>query len=497
MNAKRTLSLCLLAALLLQAAACGESSGAADDTTVPSSPDDTTTAAQVSEYTVPNVDYGGKTITMTGYDYDELWAILDYHVALEEENGDVINDAIVRRNRMVEEELNVSIELIPLGKNDRNSAAILEKYILAQEDTVQVGMQMTGGMSNLLATEGMLVDLNDITTLDLSNSWWNQAANEEFTIYGKQLTAVGDMSFFNLGAPVVFFFSKNMVEENKLDNPYQLVYDGKWTFDTMEKMATQVARDINGNGQVDNEDIFGFGSERAAINTFYFASGIRYSNRDSSGEIQLAINTEKTVDVTTKAVQLLRDKNTTIYSQDWMTEYPTNVFAEFMMPKRAKGELLFFANQLHVALSLRNAEYDFGVLPPPKYDEEQENYITFGNTAFCDQIVVPSTNTDLDMIGYFLEAMGYYAKQYITPAFIDVSVKGKVTRDEDSAKMIDLVYNSQIFDVGLTFNWGSLNSSLQAIVTNNNTPGFATQWASIESSVQIALDKTKAMLKGE
>ncbi|MBO5220245.1 MAG: hypothetical protein J6C52_12485 [Clostridia bacterium] len=192
-----------------------------------------TAAEEISEYIKPDVDYGGRTVTMTGYDYDGAWTILDYNMALEEENGDVINDAIVQRNRAVEEALNVNIELVPLGVGDRGSAAVLEKYILAQEDVITFGTQMATGLKNMLTTEGMLVDLNDIPTLDLSHSWWNQNANEEYSLYGKQLAAVGDVNFFNLGAPVVVYFSQNIIDSNKLENPYQLVYDGKWTLDKL------------------------------------------------------------------------------------------------------------------------------------------------------------------------------------------------------------------------------------------------------------------------
>ena len=37
--------------------------------------------------------------------------------------------------------------------------------------------------------------------------------------------------------PYVIFFNKQMVSDFGLDNPYQLVYDGKWTIDAFDKMA--------------------------------------------------------------------------------------------------------------------------------------------------------------------------------------------------------------------------------------------------------------------
>lgn len=419
-----------------------------------------------------------------------------YHVALEEENGDLINDAIVKRNRAVEDELNVNIELIPLTAQDRTSSEVLRTYIMAQEDVVQVSMQMASGMGPLLSTDGLVVNLNDIPTLDLSSSWWNQNANEEFNLYGKQLTAVGDMCLFNLGSPVVVYFSKKLVETNQLENPYQLVYDGKWTFDTMAKMSADTANDINGNTEMDAEDIFGFGGEGASITYFYYASGMRYCERDSAGELSLTLNTEKTADLVAKVIPFLRNANTNIYSSDSKWADFSNKFVDLMMPKLTKGELLFFSNQLHVALSMRDAEYDFGVVPMPKWDESQKEYYSFGNGSFSDYIVVPSTNTNLEMTGHFLDAMGHYAQEYITPAFIDYSIMDKAVRDEDSANMINMIYDNQVFDVGYVFNWGSITGDMSNMVKNSQN-NWASGWAEDASETETAFAETIKQLKGQ
>ena len=148
----------LLTSMLLSMQACGGEAVSSDTTTAPAG--DTTTAEP--EYQLPEADFGGETFNVY------LWSLSKLPV--EEENGDILNDAIYARNRAVEDELNVNIELIPLTGNDRNSPAVLEKYILAQEDVITYGMQMQAGLSKLLTTEGMLVDLKSIPTLDLSKS---------------------------------------------------------------------------------------------------------------------------------------------------------------------------------------------------------------------------------------------------------------------------------------------------------------------------------------
>jgi len=147
-KSKHFISITILMSLVLQCLGCGSSAGS--ETTGDSSTTliSDSTETNLCEYEAPNVNYGGKTVTMTGYSYQGAWAILRYNIALDEENGDIINDAIVKRNRAVEDALNVNIELIPLASSDRNSPAMIQKYILAQEDVVTVGMQMAAGLSS-------------------------------------------------------------------------------------------------------------------------------------------------------------------------------------------------------------------------------------------------------------------------------------------------------------------------------------------------------------
>lgn len=134
-------------------------------------------------------------------------------------------------------------------------------------------------------------------------------------------------------------------------------------------------------------------------------------------------------------------------------------------------------------------------MPLPKYDEAQKDYISIANTFFSDHVIVPSTNPNLEMTGIILEAMGYYSQQLIVPAFIDKTVMNKSVRDEDSAKMIELVLATQTSDVAFIFDWGKINSNFATMAGANNI-NFASSYASIESNIDAALEKTIADLKG-
>ncbi|MBQ8578278.1 MAG: hypothetical protein IJ449_10005, partial [Clostridia bacterium] len=96
--------------------------------------------------------------------------------------------------------------------------------------------------------------------------------------------------------------------------------------------------------------------------------------------------------------------------------------------------------------SMRGMDTDFGIIPYPKYDEAQENYHT--RVCYYFPVVVPSTNADTDMTGYLLEILNYRSYHDVIPAYYDISLKTKGTRDEASAQMLDLIFSSRVIDIG-------------------------------------------------
>ena len=69
-------------------------------------------------------------------------------------------------------------------------------------------------------------------------------------------------------------------------------------------------------------------------------------------------------------------------------------------------------------------------------------------------LMVPATNDELDRTGNIVEALGYYSKELVTPAFIETSVTTKALRDDESAEMLQMVLPKMSFDAGLYFDWG-------------------------------------------
>lgn len=490
----------LLTALLLSAAgtSCGDSAIAPTETSDASG---TTTAAATtevipSEYTSPEVDYAGETFTMAAYyEVSPSWKAQNYCEAFSEgENGDPLNDAIFQRNRNVSEDLNVNIELYPLDTM-AGAADQVRKQILTGEDIIDIAMIRASGLPTLLGTNA-LVDLYTLQNVDFSHSWWDQNAVSELTLMDKMYAVTGDISLYNNYAPITYFFNKQIVNELDLDDPYTLVKDGKWTLDKVRELCTAAVYDLNGDGKMyETDDRYGMMSEDKSLMYAAYAGGVTLTDKDADEIPVLNVNVDRASTVTDMFAPFMNDANVNLFSLKLKGKY-NNQFFELFLPMFTENRALFFNNQLMVAMNLRDMDADFGILPPPKMDETQKDYMVPISIAWSTFLVMPITNDKYDMTGHVIEAMGYFGQQMVTPAFIETTVQGKTLRDDESVEMLDILLSNRVYDIATFYNWGGINDMFSQIAINPRQQ-FASSYAKIEKKVQAALEKTVDLLKTE
>jgi len=487
------IALLLLAAMLISLASCGGDTPApSGDTTAPAG-DGTTTSAEPSEYVNPGVDYKGETFTILDYQTEEyFWQAASYSdIHAEEEYGDPLNDAQFQRNRAVEEALNIKLDTYPVGGVGRGeNGNELRKLILADDDTVDMGFVFGSNMKNLLAEPGLLININDVPTLNYEASWWDQKAIESVSFDGKFKAITGDASIYRAFAPMLYFYNKNLAAMFKLDNCYDLVRQGKWTLDVAWEYSRTVAQDINGDNQMDENDRYGTALQTHLVADMLMTAGERFTQFNKDGELELVLNTERANDVIETFVKFIQDTKVNNQAQVFQNDYG-NVFYELHIPLFKDDRLLFNYQQLLISFDLRAMETDYGLLPTPKYDEQQKDYCTTISNSFITYLVIPATNSRLDMTGHVMDALGYYSKQLVTPAFIDTTVRSKSLRDEDSAEMLQIVLDTAVYDLATIYNWGSVRSTVCNIAESGV---FASTIASMEEAVKAEMAATMELM---
>ena len=500
---KRTLSLCLAALLLTGAmASCG-----GGETTQPV---DTTgavenTAASETEepaYVPATVDMGGREFhILSKMEGDESgrWTAEDFKIT--EADGDVVNDAIFNRNQLLEEQFNCDIVNHFEAMGNLFSYTLygtISKLVQAGDTTYDFMMPPIQDSAKL-AADGILWDLTMFDSIKLDQPWWNQVFADATSIGGKSYYANGDISLTFMRAAYAILFSKNVLSKYDLDSPYSLVTDGKWTIDALMGMARSAAEDINGNGHMDSEDNIGMAMLYNSGEAFYAATGVKLVTVED-GKLTWTGDSAKSISVMEKIYDIYQDKlvtincdNASLMSGSYSSLTNVDRGATFLSTDKT---LFLFGTMNNVPL-MRDMDGDFGILPLPKFDDNQERYYSYVHTWSASAATIPITAQDPEGTAMFMEAAAYYASQMITPAYYNVALKTKYARDDESQQMLDIIYENRWCDLGNLYNVGEVLTGMTSLVTSGQNT-FASMMAKKESAIESTLEAiNEAFLENE
>lgn len=427
---------------------------------------------------LPEKDYGGYNFIILTREESEspYWFTRD--VFSEGIDGEPINDAVYQRNSLLEDKYNITILDKPSGASP---AAEAKKLILAGEDSYAA---LTDGLTALseLATAKQLLDYNTVPEITLDGDWWDQSMNEGMSIAHKLYFVTGDISIMDNEGTWHILFNKDFQNDFNLDNPYELVNDGDWTLQMMAEMAKSAASDVDGDGKMTPmTDRFGFASESYNTYALWVGGGMQITSKDENDLPVLSMNNEKSISFLNRVLDIQLDKNIFV-------DHNTN------MEVFSSGTTMFQLVGMRVLPVYRQSDTNFGILPLPKYDSEQEKYHTTYSSWNLTAYSVPVTTTDTERTGILLNALAAVSKYTLTPAYYDISLKGKYIRDDESAAMIDLILNNRLYDIGLIFNWGG-TLTLFINMTDAGTYDFTSRYAELEEKAIAEIEKFTASLQ--
>ena len=401
------------------------------------------------------------------------------------ETGDVVDDAVYNRNRAIEERLNVRLEYMSNTSaaywEDRNIYMdTVRSSVLANDGSIDIAAGLSNIMPNL-AQDGMFINLlgKDVPYLNFNSPWWPAELTEELSVKGRLYMASGESCLGVIKGMMCFYFNKDMVEKNKLDDPYELVTSGKWTLDKMAEMAASVYADLNGDTKVDDEDQLGFyiSSVNHATN-FVLSSGLRLTKPDANGLPEFDLGNDKIVE--------LIDKFTTIMSADGMMANPSSSTSE--LKAFIDGRCLFTTGEFSFAETFRDMTFDFGILPYPKYDETQEEYISSSRATYSLFGIL--TTADAANCAAVIEALASENYRTVTPAYYEKALKVKYSRDDISSRMFDLIKGHISFDYGVVHGpmIENITTTLRGAICYPDG-SWSSTWASWKDSVKASNDK--------
>lgn len=478
---KRTKLTALFLAILLTLTAVSCGSGAENPPETTASDDETTTIEEtttgVLTDSVPKLDFEGT----------EFRTIEQENVktpfALEESDGDVVNDAIWARARAAEERFNVTIVPTVMQWYTDLSSTITKAVMSGSDeyDLVFGQMYQTGAD----AQQGIFADWNQVPYVNFVNPWYVKSINEA-SVGDKLYMLESELSITYFQQTWMMLYNKTKAAEMQdFPNLYKLVDEGKWTLDELNRLSADVYRDVNGNGERDNDDFYGFAGTPGGclLAAFVYGAKGKIVELDSDLNVKTHINSEHTINVLGKMSKLFHANEGTIVKTDALSKTRKELFP--------KSRVLFEAMQVNDLINsdfgMRNMSDEFGVLPLPKYDEAQEEYYTAVDGG-ASVMVIPTTAKNLEMIGALTEAMSAYSYNNVTPVYIGVAIEQKGTRDEESIRMMREILDSRV----ITFDY--LFDGSQGWVMK--LPTIIKDDTSITSTIQSNMNSMTAYYEG-
>lgn len=485
MNSKRLLCFAIVCVMIFITVACADDKGAqkSGEITTSTVGNAETTISELQP-DIPESDFDGYTFTfLCRFVEGTHWAPWNPRdIYVEGQVGEVINDAVYNRNRAVEEKLNINIAWY----STPNYVDVFNKTISAGEDAYNV---YYAGMGELIAaaSAGQLNDLYKVAYINLDQPWWNQNATDSLSIGHKLYFAVNDIMIMNNDCTSAVVFNKQLILDNNLANPYEMVTNGTWTTDNVINICKDIARDVDGNSIMDYNDMYGFVCYRDASLSIMHSAGGRIAEKDSNDYPILTLQTEQAYAALGKAFDLMySDGSFNVHKElegkfDAIYEVTERMFME--------NRSLLYWILLHDIEKFRDMDSDFGILPIPKYEEEQESYGCTVNQYHGYTMGIPVTVADTERTGIILEALAAKSKYTLQPAYYDVALQRKFTRDDESTKMLDIIFNSTVYDIGAIYQFGNISWEIIYMTMTENRD-IASMYKKLENGALAAIDKT-------
>ncbi len=445
--------LAVLLAVLTVSACGGGSDAPAAATTAPSVSSQTEEEAATASNKLPPRDMNGYTLTMAKLDQSKIQnATVTF--CPEEMTGDMINDDIYNRNLRLTEEYNFKLSEVSMT----DMAAQINNLVMTDDTTYDVFFHSLKDIGpNCL--KGFFLDLNTVPSLYLGERWWDQGLRENLSIMNRQYFMVGDVVLSMLDCVHLLYYNKQLAEDLGIKGLYEMVREGKWTYERMGEMMELAVADLDGDGVMGPLDRYGLLHNATSVQLLYAATGGHICKLDKEGKPYVSALEESSQNAASAVRKLFEIPGATRnYSNFASIGFETvrigivNVFSN--------NSVLFYSNGISAAAQyMRDVPVDYGFLPAPKYNEEQEFYysqVTYGAPV----LVLPRNCRHAEEAGFVLEVLARDSWDSVVDDYLNTLFSAKYVRDEESFEMLTIALEHHNFDIGSAFGWGGLSNAV-------------------------------------
>ncbi len=380
---------------------------------------------------------------------------------IEDLTGDLLDDLLYERNSQIATDFEIEFSYYQLPYDQVNTTLNTQSTSGSDDYDFYIGHKYSFGTC---AQNNYCYNLGDITELDLTQPWWDQSCYENMTVDGRTYVMTGDIFPSSMLFSSCLTFNRTMVKElGKSDTElFALARNGGWTMDAMYEYCKDVTFDLNGDSKLSYTD------DRYCLTSWmmdvpfsmYYACNENFVTI-VDGTPELTYDTEKVIAAYDKIYKIIVEQNA--YFVTDLNAYATtyDVFTA--------GRAMFCDMSLNkISTFLSEMTDPYGILPMPKYDEAQPEYLSFVNGATA-LVMVAKTEKDPEFVGTIIEAMATCNYDRVTPKLFQVITKLQAAQDPDSSSMVDYIVRNRIFDLAYFADFPISNVVLENLKTGQES----------------------------
>ena len=377
---------------------------------------------------LPEVTYDGADINI--YFMNER----QEQFTVSDENPDytAFSQAVIKRNAYVEEKYDVFLNFIC----ESNPTGEAEKFIsvCAQSDAYGYDIMIPDYYWGT-EVQGAFVNLLECKQLNLDNPYWVSGWNDSAIVNNRLYTAVSYLTTDPIGKSMVVYYNTRIAYDYLgQDNLHETVMSGNWTLETMKEMMALNTLEINNPDSMSFEDSWGLGYNLWGGRALLWGCGLSLAEYDED-EVTFKVREQRNSTVFDAVYSLLNDYEYSYYKSNDNLDYFVAQDSDYELFKNERA--LFYIYSMEQSAKLGQDMKYYGVLPTPKLDTAQKDYIT--SMLGTVTMGIFKTSADVDRAATILEALSIVSYEDVIPVYYDDMLKFRYQTDPKSAEMLDFI----------------------------------------------------------
>ena len=431
-----------------------------------------------------DLDYGNRELKIL------CWASPANEFACDEDNGQPINDALVRRDINVEDRLNVTLRYLTELAGGGSAGDESKRHVELIKAASKAGdyydiLAVYGRTAATLSYQGYLTNIMNIeySHLNFENPWWTANLLDELMVGNSLFLLSGDISPSIYEQPYIMFYNVDMIEDFGLEDPYELVKKNEWTLETFRKHTKDVT--VNADGKPAQ----GLASSYYTVPALVYGCAIRIMERDEEKLLKLSdeIFSEKTINLVDEMTEWAKADNFIVAQSSGDAR---KLFTD--------GSAMFLMDRMLECFNFNNiSNFSYSVAPTPKYNAEQDRYYVSLDTQITFYSLMQGLSSeDLTMISAVLECMASESYRRVSPAVVESCLEGRYAQSEQMSEMIRVIIDSVFYDFGRIYSAGDTDYFCDKIgvILQNSKRGGTLTWSGYKNSSGAYIERQFQMI---